>query len=173
MSTKVCRRCLEEKPSDQFWTRRVDGKTYLQVYCKPCKNIKNAPYAKAYQSGENYRDREKQNNKLRRKLPEYRGRYLLEDCRRSDRKKGLENDLNKEFVNEKLTEGCVYCCEERVERLTLDRIDNSRGHLQNNVVTACMRCNSIRGNMPMIAWLFLVPGIQAAISAGAFGDWKN
>jgi len=57
--------------------------------------------------------------------------------------------------------------------MTLDRINNSKGHLMNNVVPACRRCNTTRGDMPYKAWLFLVDGMRKARLANAFGNWNG
>lgn len=35
----TCRKCKQSKPVDEFSTRRVDGKLYMQPYCKPCKSV--------------------------------------------------------------------------------------------------------------------------------------
>ncbi len=55
--------------------------------------------------------------------------------------------------------------------MTLDRLDNSKGHTKENVVPACYRCNMIKGNMPYEAWKFMVDGVKQARLANAFGEW--
>jgi endonuclease I len=55
----------------------------------------------------------------------------------------------------------------------LDRIDNIIGHIKSNVVVACLRCNSIRSNMPYEAWLSVVPAIKTTKQNGLFKGWKN
>jgi hypothetical protein len=55
--------------------------------------------------------------------------------------------------------------------MTVDRIDNNKGHLLTNVVPACLRCNLARGDMPYEAWLCLVPGLKEAREKGLFGAW--
>jgi hypothetical protein len=100
------------------------------------------------------------------------GRWILEDSRRSDKKKGLSNNLTREFIDLEISKGCSYCGEASI-RMTLDRIDNTVGHLQSNVVPACIRCNLTRGNMPYKAWLFLVDSMRHAREAGAFDNWTG
>jgi len=97
-------------------------------------------------------------------------KYVLGDCKKSDKKKGRENDLTLEFVQSSMKDGCRYCGEHEL-RMTLDRIDNSKGHLRDNVIPACLRCNYARGNMPYEAWLYLVDGMKKARELGLFGDW--
>jgi hypothetical protein len=57
--------------------------------------------------------------------------------------------------------------------MTVDRVDNDLGHLQSNVVPACVRCNHVRGQMPYEAWLMVAPGMRAAREAGLFGGWDG
>jgi hypothetical protein len=55
--------------------------------------------------------------------------------------------------------------------MTLDRKDNSIGHLLDNVVPCCIRCNYIRRDMPFEAWLIVATGIRKAKELGLFGTW--
>jgi hypothetical protein len=57
--------------------------------------------------------------------------------------------------------------------MTLDRIDNKRGHSRANVVPACIRCNYARRDMPYAAWLCLAPGLRVALEQGLFGEWTG
>lgn len=96
------------------------------------------------------------------------------DCRKTDRKKGLQgNDLNSEIVRDLFAGvvGCIYCGETKL-KMTLDRIDNARAHSRDNVVPCCIRCNYIRGSMPYEAWLVLVPKVKEARERGLFGEWR-
>jgi hypothetical protein len=100
----------------------------------------------------------------------YTEKYILWDSRKSDRKKGMDNDLTREHIKEQIDKGCSYCGETKL-RMTLDRINNDKGHTKNNTVPACIRCNFIRGSMPHKAWLSLVPSIKETNDKGLFGDW--
>jgi len=102
-----------------------------------------------------------------RERPEY---FLYQDTRNSDKKRGLENDLTKEFIVTLIAPGCFYCGATDI-KIGLDRIDNSLGHLMSNVKAACTRCNLIKGSMPHEAWLFLVPSIKSCFEQGLFGTW--
>lgn len=87
--------------------------------------------------------------------PEYRKQYndtmegrakkLANTYKCRDKKKGRENDITGDFIeNEIFTQPCVYCGETDFRALGCDRIDNSRGHLKDNVVCACRQCNCER-----------------------------
>lgn len=98
--------------------------------------------------------------------------HILIDTRSCDKKAGRKNDLDLVFIREAIREGCSYCGETTL-RMTLDRIDNTLGHLKSNVVSACIRCNYARRNMPHAAWLMLAPAMRAARLAGLFGEWTG
>lgn len=70
---------------------------------------------------------------------------IYSQYRNSDKKKGLENNIDREWLARIILEGrCEYCGDTR--RLGLDRIDNSKGHTMDNVVVCCYDCNVARGN---------------------------
>jgi len=94
------------------------------------------------------------------------------DSRASDRKAGRDNDLTREFIAAEISKGCTYCGETEI-RMTLDRINNDRGHTQDNVVPACIRCNYTRKNMPYEAWLVVAKGMREAREAGLFNGWTG
>ncbi len=111
----------------------------------------------------------KREARLSNRTPE---KFILIDSRNTDKKYGRENDLTREFISEKIKEGCAYCLETE-GRMTLDRIDNDVGHLQSNVNSACVRCNYIRGDMPFAAWAAIVPSIREAKLSGLFDGWDG
>jgi hypothetical protein len=64
--------------------------------------------------------------------------------RTSDKRKGFENDLTLTFVASRTQDPCDYCGTTDFPR-GLDRLDNSLGHQQTNVVPCCEDCNIARG----------------------------
>lgn len=100
-------------------------------------------------------------------------RWILEDSRRDDRRRrGVENDLDIQFIRDAIKKGCSYCGERQL-RMTLDRIDNGLPHTKANVVPACIRCNYTRKNMPYAAWLVIAPKMREARELGLFGTWTG
>lgn len=89
-------------------------------------------------------------------------RWILEDSRRDDRRhRGVENDLDIQFIRDAIKSGCSYCGERQL-RMTLDRVDNALPHTKANVVPACIRCSYTRRNMPHAAWLVIAPKMREA-----------
>jgi len=97
---------------------------------------------------------------------------ILNDSRKADRKRGRVNDLDLAFVQEAVAEACRYCGETTI-RMTLDRIDNTLGHMKANVVPACERCNFARRDMPYAAWLLVAEALRKAREQGLFGRWTG
>src|SRR5665647_1084633 len=97
---------------------------------------------------------------------------ILLDARRSDRRRKRTNDLDLEFVSQMIRKPCGYCGETAI-RKTLDRIDNSLGHVRSNVVVACERCNLVRRNMPFDAWVVVARSMRRARTLELFGDWTG
>lgn len=169
---KVCNKCKIEKDDSGFGTRDVNGKKYLRTQCRDCESKKRA--ARNY--SEDAVKRASLKHLAKRRKSRASGleddKWIVIDARGSDRKKGRENDLDREFVRELIKDGCSYCGETEI-RMTVDRVDNERGHLKDNVVPACMRCNYVRGAMPHKAWLFLINGMREAREKGFFGQWDG
>lgn len=120
---------------------------------------------------------DKNNDKRRRERKEFKNieSYMCKDYKYKDRLAGFTDfDLSKEIIKELIKDGCTYCGEEPTKiRMTLDRIDNSKGHIRSNVLPACYRCNVMRGTMPYNAWLELVPAIRAVREKGLFENWDG
>jgi hypothetical protein len=98
--------------------------------------------------------------------------HVVKDSRSTDKKLCRENDLTLEFVKDLLGRGCQYCGETDM-RMTLDRIDNSLGHTQQNVVPACIRCNLVRRDMPYEAWSLVATAMREARKNQLFGGWMK
>ena len=145
---------------------------YFRAYCKVCHNNRSGDYNKISSKSPHRLAKANERMRVERQDPTNLAKVILRDSKGSDRKHNRENDLTKEFVENMILLGCMYCGETEL-RITLDRIDNSKGHLQGNVVPACIRCNYARGSMPIEAWECLIPGLTKAREKGLFGDWTG
>ena len=106
-------------------------------------------------------------------MPEFRSRFIIEDSRKSDRKKGLQHDLTVDFVEKLISSNtCAYCGEDKL-LITIDRIDNDVGHTDQNIVAACIRCNMLRGSMPYSAWINICEALRDTREKGLFSDWTG
>ena len=61
-----------------------------------------------------------------------------------------ESELSREFYENLITLPCHYCGAVRPSTslsLWIDRLDNSKGYLVDNVAPCCPKCNKIKGNL--------------------------
>lgn len=166
----TCRDCGKSEPEVDFYRRVINGRSYPIHLCKRCK----CRYRKKFHSPpgkvEEWAKKQSAKRREERKLGLNTARFILHDSRRSDRKKGFDNDLDHLFINELISAGCHYCGETGL-KMTLDRVDNGQGHLKENVLPACIRCNYIRRDMPIKAWFVVAESIRKAREDGLFGKW--
>jgi hypothetical protein len=186
MKKIICRKCLDVKSTDEFtkqgyffkWKcKDCESKPKIEEYrvCECCgdkkliikfKFIEQKYYSKKCKicsraSGRKKYLTDKENN--------YHS-ILFSSYKKEDRKKNREFNLTKEFIKDTISKGCQYC--EATKQVGLDRIDNTIGHIVNNVIPCCRRCNVIRGTMPYETWLHFVPTLKFINKNNLFGDWQ-
>jgi len=70
---------------------------------------------------------------------------MLSAYRIKDKKHNRVFNLSKEFFKENIiSKPCYYCGS--TKNIGCDRIDNSRGHTEDNVIPSCYICNTVRNN---------------------------
>lgn len=143
--TRLCRGCSLELPDTSF--------SVTQRTCDSCVFTRRAASKKSKRRND-------------------RSYSIYLDSRDYDKRRGLSNDLTKEFIGSLLMMDCTWCGASPTEvKSTLDRLDNSIGHIRKNVVTACVRCNYVRRDMPLEAWKVVAPSMKIARELGLFGEW--
>lgn len=157
---RTCEKCQRNLEDRAFGVGR---KGSVRRTCGTCRDRQRSPAGAAAKARRDsaYQARMRNTNPAQ---------AILGDARRADKKRRRANDLDIDFIRNAICQPCSYCAEESL-RMTLDRIDNSKGHTKGNVLPCCIRCNMARGNMPFEAWQYLVPGVRSARTAGAFGTW--
>lgn len=74
--------------------------------------------------------------------PNRRARHL----RTCSKGRGLAWELPLELAIDLITDNCYYCGAAPEPLHGIDRVDNTRGYLEDNVVTACKQCNKAKSN---------------------------
>ena len=168
-----CNLCGLCEPEVSFELRRVNGKMYKRHACRGCirKYKKQYPTVTSEEARKRQKLKQKAVSSFLRGVKSHTARFVFSSSRASDKRLNRENDLTLDFVEKLLGPNeCMYCGDTEV-KVTLDRIDNSLGHLKSNVNPACVRCNGIRGNMPYDAWVELVPKIREIREKGMLDGW--
>ena len=165
-----CSKCLKTEPEVQFYWRNTKTGRYRRHLCKKC----STAYRMQFRFSKTARKRAEVKYQAKishwRKTNQHTDRWIFTDSRRQDKKNKRDNDLDLSFIRECIKNGCQYCGETHI-RMTLDRIDNTIGHTKSNVVPSCVRCNSIRMNMPYVAWLVVSKSVREANKLELFGTW--
>src|SRR6185437_15881112 len=144
---KECATCKEQFPEESFPAiKNRKDKHYRRSSCRSCESK-----ARAGRKFSPPSEQSELRRKKRRTNPIFRPKFIVQDSRKVDKRKGRKNDLTEQLVRELIDMGCFYCLR-KSSRMTLDRIDNTIGHVSTNVLPCCWRCNSIRTNMPYEAW---------------------
>lgn len=84
------------------------------------------------------------------------GPYKVSEMRKDARERGLEWSLPSALAEDLVTDNCFYCGAEPGPTNGIDRVDNVRGYVEDNVVSCCARCNTAKLNQPLgefTAWL--------------------
>jgi hypothetical protein len=125
---KKCTRCKVEKDLSEFYNRSdkksKDGK---QSFCKACGLEKKRIWYSKHSSD-----------------PKARRMHGANEAKR----RGLEFSIPLKEYSAILSKGCYYCAADigRNKGVGLDRLDNSKGYVKDNVVSCCTACNLGRNN---------------------------
>lgn len=79
---------------------------------------------------------------------EMRAERLANAYKKIDERKGLDNNITADYILKHIfNTTCMKCGESDWHKLGCDRIDNTKGHLVDNVVCACRECNIKRNTI--------------------------
>lgn len=173
LETWRCRKCGRGASEAVPYFQTIRGTEYIRCYCKECDNKGRGRYRRQPSSHESEVARRSRIAEQRRNPTLLqRAQHILNDSKKSDRRRGRTTQLSISFIMDAISRPCDYCGGTDI-KMTLDRIDNDRGHIEDNVVPCCLRCNVTRGTMPYSAWVFVAKGMRQALRQGLFGDWTG
>jgi len=127
---RVCSQCKTKKNIEQFGFR---AQNIRHGICRNCKNKQKREWA------QNNKDKTVRYAKNHRET----SRGKLTEIRASAKARNLDFDLTEKQFDDIATQACHYCNKENTTR-GLDRVDNSRGYLMDNVVSCCKTCNFMK-----------------------------
>lgn len=133
---RICNKCKNERElnSNNFYKCENRSKGFHSI-CIACKNEQNRNrYTIKGNEIKEYARQYYKNNTAK---------SLRNSYKNSDLKKNWKNDLDEEFIQEKLKEVCTYC---QFPSTGLDRLDNNLPHIKSNCIPCCMECNVARNN---------------------------
>jgi hypothetical protein len=168
---------------------------YKDDYCTFCKKTVEKDHwywrkTKKYKSGGiwkckvrgklsnlRYRERVKKDPIRKEKVRNYQKEWskshpiykLVKAYRSSDKKRGLLNNIFIKEAKELFKKSCYYCG--ATTKIGLDRIDNTKGHTLDNVLTCCEKCNNILSDLPMEAKEILKKGLTEIREKNLLETW--
>ena len=171
---KICSHCKKEKSLSEFYKTKTnrDGLSYL---CKPCSREQTEKYRTKN------RDTYYQNQKARRETEDVFISNLLYNARTRAEKKGREFTLTPDDIKNRLHE-IEYHCEITGQKMTLehgsresknqykvslDRIDSSKGYTPDNIQLICNAVNIMKSNFSVDDFEFWIGILHTAISSQA------
>ena len=137
-NTKTCSTCKEPLPKENFCKnkRTFDG---LNFVCFGCQRKHNNKY-RVSEKG-----RVAQYNSVRRYVNTAKGLFIV--YRNSSKRRKLEFSLTKEYFQSIFNKTvCIYC-NDKIPTVSLDRIDNSRGYVRDNIAPCCGICNFMKQSL--------------------------
>jgi len=141
---KKCQICRESKKYNTDNFRRVSKNIYgLSHVCKTCANINYVKKPRLKKTEEEKAQRILNYSKEYYKTLEGKSKSIANTYRKTDLKKGHENNITFQDVVNILGTSCTYC---GFPSTGFDRIDNSKGHILTNCVPSCKECNITRMN---------------------------
>ena len=90
--------------------------------------------------------REKRKKRMQGDDIDYIANQIYKTYKQRAPKRGLEFDLTIDFFKKHFRVNCYYC-DEKITNIGFDRMDNSKGYIESNVVPCCTSCNRMKHAM--------------------------
>ena len=135
-SVKVCNTCHKVYPdTNDFFPHTVNAKRglYVNPRCRGC-------------------NRERVRVRWAKKKYRYGLTTRFARQRHQAGQRGILWNLDHEDVRDLYDTPCHYCGGEVEQRLGLDRVDNDKGYIPDNVVQCCWTCNQMKSSRSVGEW---------------------
>ena len=153
---KKCPKCQIEKEDSEFYknSKRKDG---LRAYCKSCELKMNANKDSKYrETRKQYRQSTYYKNLKKKYYENNKSKILSENLNwrnsligklnsyiRSANKRNIQWELTEEEFSTFWQKPCYYC-NEPIQTIGLDRVNNQLPYTISNVVSCCSICNTMK-----------------------------
>lgn len=138
-----CRKCVVQLNENNSYKSSIRKKDLI---CKNCVSSQAKSYYTNNKSKIDFKQKQVSKQKLLAKNSRYKASMRLGQHKYFDKCRGLGTcNINlKEYLQ--ITNSPCFYCEDVIEQRGLDRIDNTKGHTINNVISCCISCNTSRMN---------------------------
>ena len=145
---RICKKCGVEKSHSEF-AKHKQCKFGITHECSVCalkRSQYRTPDKLAMKSEYDKRRYERSSKRQKIDRESDPAKYKLSTYKSFDKKRGINSDIDYEFVLNAIDSPCFYCGLKDKQNVGLDRIENSIGHMKSNVVPCCSLCNMTRGD---------------------------
>jgi len=148
--SKICKECGKLKSPDDFHKCgfNMAGEATRRSRCTKCCNSRRIEY-----------------DRLRSKTP----KRILSKYKRDATRRGIVFSISDNYFYSLGDSSCHYCGA-KLDRIRLDRINNSEGYVMGNVVPCCSRCNFFKGTLDVGEFLRHVKDIYLFQEANNNGE---
>lgn len=178
---KYCKSCNKTKPVREFGRDKysLDG---LRFYCKECATKLVKRWVDNFKKRDVIRYRDCMATTFRRFRRTVRGKYWT--LKYNSKKRGMPFNINiDDFIKwyQSQPYNCYYCKLQfdgdnrqpsNPRAPTIDRKDNDREYTLDNIVIACRRCNTIKGNWFTDNEMLEIANKYLLNRPGEFSKWQ-
>jgi len=137
-----CQGCKKVFPlSAKIFDRNINKSGGLAYLCKKCKSAR-----RRYRQKNDPAHRKRSAKLAREWNKTFKAKHLKYKSNARDR--GYEWNLTKKDFTSFWQKPCYYCGD-KIETIGLDRINNEKGYLMDNVVSCCETCNRMKLGMTL------------------------
>ncbi len=162
-----CKICGDELIIGINW--RESQKKIYHYKCKKCRNKESLEWN--HKNNEKFRlnrrkryklkaEKERENQRLYRINNSLQSVYTSYKCRA--KKRNLEFKLSIEEFKSYWNKKCFYCNRE-IKKIGLDRIDNSKGYIKENIIPCCELCNWMKRDLTFKDFIYHIRDIFSNI----------
>lgn len=145
MNTKICKICkIEKKYSEYHKSKHSFGG--VRTTCKECRKKEKKEYlARDYVIEKNKRKYQENKESIRERLKIYYWTLTSQyhEYKKRAKKKNIDFLISKEDSNNYYNTNCYYC-NDKIKGMGIDRIDNKKGYVLDNIVPCCSKCNFMK-----------------------------
>jgi len=145
MNTKICKVCKIEKQYSEFHKSKhsLGG---VRTTCKECRKEEKKEYnTRDYVIEKNKRKYQENKESIRKRLKIYYWTLTSQyhEYKKRAKKRNIDFLISKEDCEKYFNTNCYYC-NEIISGLGIDRIDNEKGYVLDNIVPCCSKCNFMK-----------------------------
>lgn len=145
MNTKICKVCKIEKEYSEFHKSKhsLGG---VRTTCKECRKKEKNEYRSRPEVKKRQQEHYQKNKKI---IRERTAKHYwtingqFHQYKKRAKKSNIVFELNEKDCVDFFETNCYYCGD-KINGLGIDRVDNKKGYVKDNIVPCCSKCNFMK-----------------------------